>query len=113
MWVLPGGTPELRETLEEAVVREIKEETGYDIKIIKKGCIYIRPFWKGGEKKATFQAEIIGGQARINKEVSEVLFFPINSLPKRMSKYTKEIIEDALNSTTPEYKIQDISQKKL
>ncbi|MFY9739885.1 MAG: NUDIX hydrolase [Candidatus Cybelea sp.] len=28
---LPGGTPELDETLERAIVREVSEETGYDV----------------------------------------------------------------------------------
>lgn len=34
-WSLPGGRAEQGETLEEAVVREMKEETGFDIEIVK------------------------------------------------------------------------------
>lgn len=113
IWALPGGTPELNETFEETANRETKEETGYDVKIIKKGCIYVRPFWKNGEKKATFLAEIIGGTAQINSEASAVNFFSVNSLPKRISKYTREIIKDAFESELPEYKIQDVSYKKM
>lgn len=38
-YTLPGGGVEKNESLEEAVIREVKEETGYICKIIKKGVV--------------------------------------------------------------------------
>lgn len=35
-WVIPGGRPEFGETIEEAGIREIKEETGIDVELIKR-----------------------------------------------------------------------------
>ena len=34
-WTLPGGGKQAGETLEQAVVREVKEETGLDVEIIQ------------------------------------------------------------------------------
>ena len=36
MWGLPKGTPNERETLEEAAAREVREETGVEVKIEEK-----------------------------------------------------------------------------
>ncbi len=36
MWCVPGGKPEPNETLEKCAIREIQEETGLKIKLIKK-----------------------------------------------------------------------------
>nr|WP_204953492.1 NUDIX hydrolase [Metabacillus crassostreae] len=32
-WSLPGGAVEVKETLKEAAIREVKEETGYDVTV--------------------------------------------------------------------------------
>src|SRR5689334_20362503 len=32
-WTMPGGGVEFAETVEEAVVRELREETGYDVRV--------------------------------------------------------------------------------
>jgi 8-oxo-dGTP diphosphatase len=34
-WVIPGGRPNFGESIEEAGIREIKEETGLDVEIVK------------------------------------------------------------------------------
>lgn len=42
VWVIPGGGIEKGETSEVAAIRETKEESGYDIKIIRKVAEYSR-----------------------------------------------------------------------
>ena len=49
-WVVPGGHIELGETIEESLIREVKEETNLDIHDIEFVCfqefIYDDLFWK-------------------------------------------------------------------
>jgi len=59
VWNFPGGGMEDGETPEQACIREVKEETGYDVSIVKKLF--------SNEKKYTFLAEVIGGEMRIDK----------------------------------------------
>lgn len=41
LWSLPGGAMELGESVKQAVIREMKEETGFDVEVLK--CIGIYP----------------------------------------------------------------------
>jgi 8-oxo-dGTP diphosphatase len=43
MYALPGGHVEYGETVEEAVVREVKEETGLDVRVGKLLAVYSDP----------------------------------------------------------------------
>jgi 8-oxo-dGTP diphosphatase len=61
VWNFPGGGMEENETLEQTCIREVREETGYEVQIKKL-------LFKGKEK-FTFLAEVISGELSLDKEL--------------------------------------------
>jgi len=67
-WTLPGGGVDYGEQMPAAVVREVKEETGYDVEV---GAplttnVYVVPFEPGRRPyqstRVIFEARIVGGE---------------------------------------------------
>lgn len=92
-WSIPGGSVELFETCEEAVIREIKEEVGVDIKVKKLLCVvnHIVDKEKVHWVSPEYICEIINGEVK-NLEPSkhlEVKWFNINKLPDNITITTK------------------------
>jgi len=72
VWVFPGGGIEKGETPEMAVEREIFEESGYKVKIVKKIAEYK---YKSVERKNhVFECRISSGDSRVSPESKEVAF---------------------------------------
>lgn len=92
LWNLPGGTVEHGETPWEAAIREVKEETGFDIEIIKFQGVYVK------EKDIVFSyiAKIVGGELVLNDEADKIEYFSFDNLPKNIGCKQIERIRDAL-----------------
>lgn len=96
-WSLPGGKVDFMETIENAVIREIREELGVDIEIERLLCVtnhiiqsemvhYVAP---------TFIARIINGKVQ-NKEphaIENVEWFPIDNIPENITITTSYALE--------------------
>jgi 8-oxo-dGTP diphosphatase len=92
-WTLPGGGVELPETVEEAAVREVREETGYDVRLT--GLVGIETdVFTGAERthdtdrplkavRVFFTAEVVGGRltAEVDGTTDEARWFPLAQVP--------------------------------
>lgn len=88
LWGLIGGLVEMNETYEEAALREIREETGLEVRLDSFLGIYHNHdmVWSNGDAahviSAMFTASIISGEPRIDEESYELRFFGMDELPE-------------------------------
>ena len=77
-WGLPGGSLEYGEHPEEAVVREVWEETGLRICIEK---LLLVKSWQPDRVGMYYLCRVTGGTFYPSDEVSEFAYFSLDSLP--------------------------------
>lgn len=80
VWVLPGGGIEPNEKPEEALIREIQEETGYKVKILRK-CAEYYPINRLATFTTVFICQIESGQICQSPETTAIAFYPLSYLP--------------------------------
>ena len=86
-WSLIGGLMELDETFEQTALREIREETGLEVKLDYLVGVYHnrRAEWPNGDKAhvvcAVYKASILSGEPRIDEESLELRFFGKDEIP--------------------------------
>lgn len=95
MFALPGGFVEYGERVEDAVVREMKEETGLDVRVKCILGVYSEPDRdpRGHTASVVFEVERTGGEIMPGDDASDVKLFPLDSLPQLAFDHRK-IIDD-------------------
>jgi len=104
-WGLPGGGIERDETAEQAVVREVLEETGYEVEARRLIGVYSEPghttiSYPDGNSVCYvalgFACRVVGGRPALSEETIEVGWFPLEALPDSVPLGHRQRIRDAL-----------------
>ncbi|HVM33252.1 MAG TPA: NUDIX domain-containing protein [bacterium] len=103
LWCIPGGHVDLGETLAQACLRELWEETGLKGEVVKLVGLYSDPenslhIAQGPEwhtVRASFLCRVTGGTIKTSEETSEIRYFPVEGLPPLITDHARRV-EDAL-----------------
>ena len=85
-WALPGGRMDPGETVEQTIVREVKEETGLDVTVVRKIGEYVEKGVKDDVEyeyyPTCFLVKTVGGEIkRQESEIQEIQLFSLKELP--------------------------------
>jgi ADP-ribose pyrophosphatase YjhB (NUDIX family) len=109
-WALPGGAMDIGETFAQSVVREVKEETGFDVRIERIVGIYSDPghvfAYDDGEVRQEFNiclaCTIVGGKLAVSSESTDVQFFGLGEVESlTMHESIRKRIDDYLTNGQP------------
>jgi ADP-ribose pyrophosphatase YjhB (NUDIX family) len=109
-WALPGGAMDIGETFAQSVIREVKEETGFDVRIERIVGIYSDPghvfAYDDGEVRQEFNiclaCTTIGGELAVSSESTDVRFFVLDEVQGlTMHESIRKRIEDYFSCKPP------------
>jgi 8-oxo-dGTP diphosphatase len=96
LWNLPGGGLEAGETVEEGLAREVMEEIGVSIRIVRVVGVYSKP--QKNEVVLTFLCKLASDQEpTVSDEISEIGWFQPDRLPDdTLPKHRQRVADAAL-----------------
>ena len=101
LWCLPGGFIEAGETAEEAVTREVREETGLicQPRNLLAASTVIGGFY-GNIIVLCYSAEVVGGNLLAGEDADEALAFEWSEIPSLAFRVHRQFLENYLGHTT-------------
>ena len=95
-WAIPGGFCDYGESLEEAAVREAREETGLEVELIEQFHTYSDPRRDPRQHNITtvYIARSTGGTLKAQDDAQEIGVFTEGELPPQLAFDHDEILQD-------------------
>jgi len=99
-WVFPGGYVDRGESVEDAAIRETKEESHLDVKLGSLLGVYSYP--RSPNVVVVYTAEVIGGELKAGDEAVEARAFGVPEIPWGELAFvsTKDALRDYLRFLT-------------
>jgi ADP-ribose pyrophosphatase YjhB (NUDIX family)/N-acetylglutamate synthase-like GNAT family acetyltransferase len=102
-WALPSGYIEEDESVEQAAVRECKEETGLDVELLELFGVYSFP--EGPVQSGIvifYRARPVGGELQAGDDAQDVGIFAPDDLPEKLAFRThREVLARWVRSRSP------------
>jgi ADP-ribose pyrophosphatase YjhB (NUDIX family) len=111
-WSLPGGWADVNDSPSQAIVREVREESGYAVRCTKLAAVLDRDLhYRGGAHpfhiyKLMFLCTIIGTAEELCHDITAADFFAIDALPplslhRTMPEHIGMLFDHHQNPTLP------------
>lgn len=106
-WEPPGGVLELEESIEQGLIREVAEETGFSVEPVTLTGVYKN--MERGIVALVFRCSIVGRTTQASDEVDEVRWLTRAELTSMSEAYRIRLL-DALDDSSPRVRAHDGAQ---
>lgn len=112
MWCFPIGFAECGESIEDAAVRELREEAGIDGRILQIIDVFSETSDVYGDVLVvTFEAEPVSGIAKAGDDAIDCAYFPLANLPKLAFSSQEQALQKFTDLKKETWSMSDSFQK--